>query len=106
MIKIEREILSKKITAMTKCHKYLWQMLKEQIAYYGYQDYYPAQDFFTKPVDFLVATLDESEKKILIDAWKKELQRAQFETDEEYLSQYKLFVMEELVNRATKAAYR
>ncbi|MGE3612037.1 MAG: hypothetical protein AB7G20_00955 [Sulfurimonas sp.] len=50
--------------------------------------------------------MDESEKKILIDAWKKQLQIAQFATNEECLNQYKLFVIEELVNSATKAAYR
>lgn len=106
MTKIEREILSKKISALAKQYKYLWQNLKEQIADYGYQRYYPAQSNFEKQIDNLVEKLETSDKIILVNEWKMQEQRVQFESDEKYLSQYKLFVMEELVNRAVKVAYR
>jgi len=103
MTKIEREILGKKISDVRKSNKYLWQDLKDQIADYGYQEYYFAQDEFKTPISNLVEKLDESQKKILINEWKQQKQRFQFETNEEYLEQYKLFIMEELVQRASKS---
>ena len=105
MTKIEREILSKKISAIIKSHKYSWQDLKEQIADYGYQYQYDTQEAFIDPIRLMIKTLKDNDKKILIDEWKRYKERIQFDTDKEYLKQYELFVMEELVQRARKASY-
>ena len=105
MTKLEREIVSKKISVIIKNEKHSWQDLKEEIANYGYQSYYPAQDAFKNLIHSLVETLDEDEKISLINEWKRDKGRIQFEMDKEYLEQYKLYIMEELIKRAAKASY-
>lgn len=106
MTKVEREILSKSISNLSKKYKEEWQLLKEQIFDYGYQSVYPAQDEFTKPIYFLVVNLSDEEKRVLINEWKSKSERIQFETDERYLKQYEAYIMEELVSRASKATCR
>ena len=106
MTKVEREILSKSISNLSKNFKVEWQLLKEHIVDYGYQSFYPAQDEFTKPIHFLVNSLSDEEKRVLINEWKNKSERIQFETDEAYLKQYEAYIMEELVSRASKATCR
>lgn len=49
--------------------------------------------------------LSKDEKQSLVDEWKNKKERIQFDSDQEYLKQYELFIMEELVSRASKATY-
>lgn len=106
MTKKEREILSKKISSMIKRYKYEWNELKEEILDYGYQSYYSSSDAFREEIEILIRNLTREEKDILILEWKTQKSRIQFESDEFYIKQYKLFVMEELVSRALRATSR
>ena len=106
MTKVERELLSKKLSTIIKTNRGIWQDLKEEILSFGYEPYYPAQQQFELSINILVNGLEDDSKEILINEWKQHKQRVQFQHDEEYLEQYKLYLMEELVSRANKAAYR
>lgn len=101
----EREIIGKQISAIIKNCKDEWQNLKEQISDYGYQSYYPTQDYFVKPIQNLIDGLNDEKKQILINEWKSKKNRIQFDSDSKYLEQYKAYIMEEIVSRASKAAY-
>jgi len=105
MTKQERLLIGKKISAIIKKYKSEWQELKEQISDYGYQPLYPAQDLFRSPIKYLVQNLNECDTKALISEWKSKEERIQFESDERYLQQYELYIMEEIVARAKKATY-
>jgi hypothetical protein len=105
MTKKEREIIGKQISAIIKKYRDDWQELKEQISSYGYQSDYPAQYEFSKPIKYLIDGLDEEKKQILIDEWKSKKDRMQFDSDLKYLEQYKAYIMEIIVSRASKATY-
>jgi len=105
MTKVERTILSPKISKMIKEEKIYWQELKEQIYQNGYQNYYSSQEYFDIPIKHIILSLSKDEKQSLINEWKNKKERIQFDSDQKYLKQYELFIMEELVSRASKATY-
>jgi len=105
MTKKERELIGKQISALSKEYKTEWQDLKEQISDYGYQLFYPAQEEFKYPVQKIIRELSLEEREALVMEWKSRTDRVQFDTNERYLQQYELYIMEEIVARAKKATY-
>lgn len=105
MTKTEIKILSKKITSLKSKYKEYWEDLKEQISDLGYQDYYPCQESFVSPIKNLILSLEKDEKQSLINEWKSKKERIQFEKDEDYLKQYELYIMEEIIKRINKSIY-
>lgn len=105
MTKIEIKILSKKITSLKSEYKKYWEDLKEQISKLGYQIYYTCQESFELPIRKLIISLSENEKQSLINEWKSKKERIQFEKDEDYLKQYELYIMEEIIKRINKSIY-
>ena len=105
MTKIEIKILSKRITSLKSKYKEYWVDLEEQISDLGYQDYYPCQESFVSPIKNLILSLEENEKQSLINEWKSKKERIQFEKDEDYLKQYELYIMEEIIKRINKSIY-
>jgi hypothetical protein len=103
MTRKERELIGKQISAIIKKYKNEWQELKEQISNYGYQSDYSALYEFQKPIKYLIDDLDVKQKQMLIDEWKSKKERIQFDSYERYLEQYKRYIMEEIVSRASKA---
>lgn len=99
MTKTEIRILSKKITSFKSEYKEYWKDLKEQISDLGYQDYYTCQELFELPIKKLIFSLQENEKQSLINEWKSKKERIQFEEDKDYLKQYELYIMEDIVKR-------
>ena len=105
MTKKERELIGKQISSLSKKYKEEWQELKEQISDYGYQDFYPAQDYFIRPIKRIISSLSDEDKLSLVAEWKSRPERMQFDNDKTYLVQYEAYIMEELVSRARKATY-
>lgn len=105
MTKKEREIIGKQISAIIKKYRDEWQVLKQQISDYRYQSDYPAQYEFVEPIKYLIDSLDGEKQQMLIDEWKSKKDRMQFDSDERYLEQYKAYIMEIIVARASKATY-
>lgn len=105
MTKIERTILSSEISQMIKENRTNWQNLKEEISQNGYQSHYSSQEYFDMPIKYIILSLSKNEKQSLISEWKNRKERILFDSDQKYLKQYELFVMEELVSRASKATY-
>lgn len=105
MTKIEIKILSKKITSLKSEYKEYWKDLKEQIGELGYQIYYTCQESFELPIKELIFSLSENEKQSLINEWKSKKDRIQFEKDKDYLKQYELYIMEEIVKKINKSIY-
>lgn len=103
MTKIEREVIGKQISDIIKQYKEQWQELKEQIYSLGYQSYYTTQEEFEYPIKMLIQKFSPSDKQSLINEWKNRKERIQFEDDKAYLEQYKAYIMEEIISRATKA---
>lgn len=105
MTKTEIRILSKKITSFKSEYKEYWKDLKEQISDLGYQDYYTCQKLFELPIKKLIFSLQENKKQSLINEWKSKKERIQFEEDKDYLKQYELYIMEEIIKRINKSIY-
>lgn len=105
MTKTEIKILSKRITSLKSKYKEYWKDLQEQISELGYQGYYTCQESFVFPIKNLILSLEEYEKQSLINEWRSKKDRMQFENDEDYLKQYELYIMEEIIKKINKSLY-
>ncbi len=105
MTKTEIKILSKRITSLKSKYKEYWKDLQVQISELGYQGYYTCQESFVFPIKNLILSLEEYEKQSLINEWRSKKDRMQFENDEDYLKQYELYIMEEIIKKINKSLY-
>ena len=105
MTKNERTLIGSEIKSIIKEYKTEWQELKEQVYSQGYQPIYFAEDDFKFPIKKLINNLSNDTKQSLINEWKSRKERMQFQNDAQYLQQYELYILEEIVMRASKATY-
>lgn len=106
MNKVEKKILRDVVRHVAHHNRYLWWELKRQIWDFGYQTYYPRQGEFYGVAERALMRLGQHEKQALIAEWRKaNVDRADV-PDERTVLSYAPLIVEEVVKRATTAAYR
>jgi hypothetical protein len=105
MNRAEREILGPSIKRVRNTSPHLWWELKRQIWDFGSQAFYPRQGEYDIPARRALAALDESAVVRLTAEWQRQNPGAQ-PTKDKVLSYYEAVVIEEIVRRASIAAYR
>jgi len=80
--------------------------LKRQIWDGGFQTYYPRQGEFDRAAARALKGLNFSEKQALVVEWRKSNPHQLDWTEEQIVLGYVPLVIEEVVTRATAAAYR
>lgn len=94
------------IKRVIKQNKITWEELKLQIHSFGYQSYYPAQEWLKESAVREVLALSNSKKEMLLAEWKKIPRLLKRDTDAEILNQYALAVVEKVVEYASGAVAR
>lgn len=106
MNRAEKKILRKVIFHVAHHNKYLWWEIKRQIWDHGFQVFYPRQGEFDQAAVRALKALGTPERQALVLEWRK-AHAHQLETPEEQiLLSYVPLVIEEVIQRATTAAYR
>ncbi|MDX6012845.1 hypothetical protein [Cupriavidus necator] len=106
MNKAEKKILRDVIFYVAHHNKYLWWELKRQILDSGYQIFYPRQGEFDLVAEGALMRLRSHEKQALILEWQKSNVDHSEVTSEQIVLSYVPLIIEEVVKRATTAAYR
>jgi hypothetical protein len=105
MNRIERSVLSPVVRLVCKFNRNVWWELKRQIWDLGFQTYYPWQDDYFEPARKAMARLDETSLAVLTEECMKRSPKQDF-TPDQVRDYYANLVVEEVVKRATVAAYR
>lgn len=105
MNKIERSILGHLIKRTRLAHKNAWCELKRQIWDYGFQSYYPAQDYFDVIAKKQLSRISTLDVLVLTEEWEKTHPELEAKADQ-VLEYYRYLIIVELVRRAGIAAYR
>lgn len=105
MNRAEKKILRQVIFCVAHHNKYLWWEIKRQIWDHGFQVYYPRQGEFDQAAERALKALGTPERQALVLEWRN-ANAHQLETPEEIVLSYVPLVIEEVVKRATTAAYR
>ena len=106
MNRAEKKILKDLILRVAHHDNYLWWELKRQIWDGGFQTYYPRQSEFDHATERALMALSEPEKQALLGEWRKRHDSPADWTDEKIVLSYAPLVIDEIVRRATLAAYR
>lgn len=106
MNKAEKQILRDTIYHVAHHNKHLWWELKHQIFDYGYQSHYPRQEEFDLVAERALTRLGLHEKQVLVVEWRKRNPTQSDVSDEQVMHSYVPLIIEEVVMRATTAAYR
>jgi hypothetical protein len=105
MTRTEQQILGSTIKAICRHNSYLWWELKRQIWDGGYQPFYPRQSEYEDRISRAIGKFDEATLDALGREWKRYSSSAET-APEAVRAYYEAVVMEEVVRRATAAAYR
>jgi len=106
MNKAEKQILRETIFHVAHHNKHLWWELKHQIFDHGYQSYYPRQGEFDLVAERALMRLGSHQKHALVVEWRKCNPTQSDVADEQVVLAYAPLIIEEVVMRATTAAYR
>jgi hypothetical protein len=105
MNRIERSVLSASIKAIREHNRNLWWELKRQIWDGGFQAYYPRQGEYEIPTRQVLNRIDLRSFSLLEQEWSKAHPGERPHRDV-VLRHYEAAIIEELVRRATIAAYQ
>lgn len=106
MNRTEKKILREVIFRVAHHNKYLWWELKWQIWDHGFQTYYPRQGEFDQVAERALKALGVPEKQAMILEWRRANVNQSELPEEQIVLSYVPLVIEEVVKRATTAAYR
>lgn len=106
MNKAEKKMLREVIFRVAHHNKYLWWELKRQIWDHGLQAYYPRQGDFDQTAERTLKALGTTERRALAFEWRKANAHQLDWSEERIVLSYVPVVIEEVVKRATTAAYR
>lgn len=101
----ERSVLSPVLRRVREVHGHAWWELKRQIWDGGFQPYYPMQGEFELPAKRALERLDSQRTTLLQSQWRAKHPKETFSA-EAVVQHYVYIAIEELVKRATQAAYR
>jgi hypothetical protein len=101
----ERSVLTPVIKRLRKQNPHVWWELKRQIWDGGFQPYYPMQGEFEFPATRALERLDIERLGILRNEWERRHPGKAPDTAA-VICHYVAVIQEELVKRATLAAYR
>lgn len=106
MTKNEKRILRDAIKHVAHHNAYAWWDLKRQIFEGGFQSYYPVQGDFDEPAKRAIDRLSKEERQDLLAEWRKSAGRDSAFNEKQILETYARMIVEEVVARASVAAYR
>lgn len=106
MNRTEAKILRETIKAVTYPNKHLWLELKRQILDLGHQNYYSYQDEFKRLAKRAVCRLQEQAFVELKLTYSNQYKNQATPSLEQLIDHYTMVIVEEIVRRATIAAYR
>ena|SRR5688572_20572263 len=106
MTRIERKLLGPAISAVTGSNTSAWRELKRQIFDYGFAEHYPAEGDFISAAQNVVRKLSDQTKGQLIREWRNAKPPRTGLPDDQIIAVLPTMIIEEVVARANRAAYR